>query len=402
MNNQYLLIKYYTAKNQFFPDKIEKIKMDTKNSSKTPFFSSWLEIDLTAVRSNCRVSMEAACLPLMAVVKADAYGFGALMIARACLDEGVCHFAVARLAEAVRLREAGISQDILVFTLMNRAELAEAVELGLTISLNRLEQIAWLKDLAAETKKTPKIHLKIDTGMSRFGFLPEELPEVIAALRETAELPLDGVYSHYANIDDDPADPLNILQQERFDGALQQLARAGIRPKWIHFSNSAALFHAPLSSCTMVRAGTSLIGVNPFYYQDFPDYMKKCITWKSKLVSVRRIPAGAGVGYSQHTPLLEDTWIGVIPVGYGDGYRRVSGNEVLIRGRRLPIIGSVCTDVMMVKLPERFEVDEVVVLLGCQGSESIDVEELAMRWHTSRADVTTGISARVERKYLNS
>lgn len=364
-------------------------------------YSSKLEINLSAIRHNCKVCIETAGVPVMAVIKANAYGFGAIPVARACVEAGISSFAVARLAEGLELREAGFAQDILIFALMNTEEFEQAVAAGLTVSLNQIEQIETLENLALRIGYAPKIHLKIDTGMSRFGFLPEELPEVIERIRKARAIQIEGVYSHYANIDDDPEDALNTLQKKRFDSALSLLKNAGIRPRWIHFTNSAAVFNSPESHYTLIRIGNGLLGVNPFYYQDFPPYLEKALTWTTQLISVRKIPAGAGVGYAQHETLATDSWIGVVPVGYGDGYRRVPGNEVLIRGKRVPVIGSVCTDVMMVKLPEKMEAGEEVVLIGRQGDESIDIEMLADRWLTARADVTSGISERVTRTYVN-
>ena len=364
-------------------------------------YSSKMEINLSAIRHNCTVCIETAGVPVMAVIKANAYGFGAIPVAGACAEAGISSFAVARLEEGLELREAGFAQDILIFALMNTDELEQAVAAGLSVSLNRIEQIETLNNLALRIGYSPKIHLKIDTGMSRFGFLPEELPDVIERIRKARAIQIEGVYSHYANIDDDPEDALNALQKKRFDSALSLLQNAGIRPRWIHFTNSAAVFNSPASHYTLIRIGNGLLGVNPFYYQDFPPYLEKALTWTTQLISVRKIPAGAGVGYAQHETLAEDSWIGVVPVGYGDGYRRVPGNEVLIRGKRVPVIGSVCTDVMMVKLPEKMEAGEEVVLIGRQGNESIDIEMLADRWLTARADVTSGISDRVARTYVN-
>ncbi len=338
----------------------------------------------------------------MAVIKANAYGFGAVPIAEACLRGGAASFAVARLAEGIELREGGICEDVLVFTLMNEEELETAAAYSLSIPLNRFWQIEALNNIALKNGCSPKIHLKIDSGMSRFGFLPSEVPALIAALKNAPALELEGVFSHYANIDDDSADPMNTLQKHRFDDALAQLAAAGISPRWVHFTNSAALFNAPDSRYSLARIGNGLLGVNPFYYEDFPPFLEKTLVWKTKLVSVRKIPAGAGVGYAQHEQMDTDSWIGVVPVGYGDGYRRTPANEVLIHGARVPVIGSVCTDVMMVILPdETYETGDEVVLIGKQGAAEITIEELAVRWHTARADVTAGISARVQRVYLN-
>lgn len=338
----------------------------------------------------------------MAVVKANAYGFGALPVAKACAEAGVESFGVARIQEGIELREGGIRQDILVFSLQDEEEMRGAIGYGLTISLNRFDQIEPLAKIIRESGISPKIHLKIDTGMSRFGFLPEELPELIRILRDNQVNEIEGIYSHYANIDDDPKDPLNMIQKQRFDCALKLLNQAGIHPSQIHFSNSAAAFNSPDSRYTTVRLGSGLLGVNPFYYGDPPDFLMKTLSWKSRLISVRRIPAGHGVGYAQHSYLSEDSLIGVVPVGYGDGYRQATGNKMLIRGQLVPVIGRVCADVSMVKLPEEYQVGDEVVLIGRQGEKEITIEELADLWQITRAAVTCGISSRVERRYRKS
>jgi len=370
--------------------------------NKVKYYASYLDINLDAIQHNCRICANKFRVPIMAVVKADAYGFGALPVAKACAEAGVESFAVARIQEGIELREGGIRQDILVFSLQDEDEMQAAVRYGLTISLNRFDQIEPIAKLKRESGISPKAHLKIDTGMSRFGFLPEELPELIRIFRENQINEIEGIYSHYANIDDDPKDPLNSIQKQRFDCALKLLNQAGIQPRWIHFTNSAAAFSNPDSRYTMVRLGNGLLGVNPFYYEEAPDFLMKALSWKSRLISVRRIPAGHGVGYAQHTFLSEDSLIGVVPVGYGDGYHQAEGNKMLIHGQWVPVIGRVCADVSMVKLPEYYEVGEEVVLIGKQGEKEISIEELAKLWHITRAAVTCGISSRVERRYQKS
>ncbi len=364
------------------------------------FCSSVLEINLASVRHNCSVYINTAGVPIMAVVKADAYGCGAVAIAKAAEAAGIEAFAVARVGEAKILREAGIREPILVFNAFTQDEIDFGVAADLILTLNSFEMIDKLVNAADRQKKKALVHLKVDTGMGRFGVFPAEAGPLASAALATSRIEIDGIYSHFANIDEDPDSPLNAVQVARFEEALALLRQTGVTPRWIHCSNSASVLNLPASRFNLVRVGNALIGVNPFYYAEFPETLQRCLTWKTKLVSVRRLPAGYGIGYGQTYHLENDAWVGVIPVGYGDGYRRVAGNEVLIGGRRVPVIGSVCTDVCMVLLPERFNPGESVVLLGNQGRESITVEELAARWRTARADVMSGISARVARVYL--
>ena len=362
--------------------------------------SSLLEIDLKAIRDNCRSCMEKTGTPVMAVVKANAYGYGAVEVARTADEAGVDSFAVARVQEGLSLLENGIKKDILVFHAFSQDEIDAAVRNRLILSLNGIEMLPKIERSSRKLQIHARIHLKVDTGMGRFGAFPEEIPSLAEAAMAIGCIEIEGIYSHYANIDEDTNSPLNAIQKERFEKTLDLLRSINISPEKIHCSNSAAAFNTPSTRYNLVRIGCALLGVNPFYYEPFPTYLQRALVWKTRLVSVRKLPAGYGIGYGQHFHLAEDSWIGVIPVGYGDGFRRMENNTVLIGGKKIPVVGSVCTDASMVLLPEYFPIGEEVILLGRQGSESIEVEDLADRWHTTRADVTTGISDRVARIYL--
>lgn len=361
-------------------------------------YASYMEIDLNAVAHNTRMIIERTGKPLMAVVKANAYGFGAVAIARACEQGGATSFAVARLAEAVELREAGINKEILVFTLMDAEEYRQALRQSLTISVFRFDQLALLASLSQELQIEPKIHLKINTGMNRLGFNLDEVSALIAKIREL-QLPVEGIFSHYANIDEKLDDPLNREQHERFVQAERAFRDAGFTALTRHMTNSAAAYNAPESYFDLIRMGSSLLGVNPFYYGEKPEGIQNSMVWKTRLISVRLIPAGEAFGYSQSARLERDTFVGVIPVGYADGFHRVEGNEVLIRGKRHKVVGSICADVSFVVLDKAYPVDEEVILIGGQGEAALTIELLADRWNTTRADVTSGISLRVGRVY---
>ncbi len=364
----------------------------------TKTYSSYMEIDLNAVTHNTRLVIERTGKPLMAVVKANAYGFGAVAIARACERGGAASFAVARLAEALELREAGIDKDILVFTLMDADEYRQALEQTLIISVFRFDQLVLLASLSQKLQIVPKIHLKMNTGMNRLGFNLDELPALIGKIREL-QLPIEGIFSHYANIDEDLDDPLNREQHERFVQTLCAFRKAGFNNLIGHMTNSAAAYNSPESYFDLIRMGSSLVGVNPFYYGEKPEGIQNAMVWKTRLISVRQVPAGEAFGYSQSVKLEHNTLIGVIPVGYADGFHRVEGNEVLICGKRQKVVGSICADVSFVVLDDAYPVDEEVILIGGQGDTALTIELLADKWHTTRADVTSGISSRVGRIY---
>ena len=374
--------------------------MEKQNFTESNFSSSSLEIDLKAIRQNCHYCIEATGVPVMAVVKANAYGYGAVEVAHAAEESGIDSFAVARVQEGLILLENGIKKDILVFNAFTQDEIDIAVKNRFILSFNHIEMLSKFEHSSRKFHIPARIHLKVDTGMGRFGVFPEEIPAMAEKAAATGCVRIEGIYSHYSNIDDDPNSPFNEIQKERFEKAIELLRSVNIFPARIHCSNSAAAFNKPSTRYNMVRIGSALLGVNPFYYEPFPAFLHRALQWKTHLVSVRKFPAGYGISYGQHFHLPEDSWVGVIPVGYGDGFRRVSNNTVLIRGKTIPVIGSVCTDASMVLLPEFFPIGEEVVLLGRQGSESIEIEDLAERWRTTRADVTCGITNRVGRIYL--
>lgn len=365
------------------------------------FYPSQLKINLDILAGNAGRLKQTVGVPIMAVIKDDAYGMGAIPMAHLLIDSGISYFAVVNTLEALQLREAGISQPILVFNAFSEEEIAACIENGLTLSLNRFEMIRPIEEACRQTGRSARVHLKIDTGMGRFGVFEQDAAELGRAALAGGCMMIEGVYSHFANIEDNPDDPFNEIQLGRFHMALQTLAEAGIHPQWVHMANSAGSLSCPAARFNMVRMGAGLLGANPFYYAPCPAEIDPALTWSCHLVSVRHMPAGWAIGYGQTYRLNTDAWIGVIPVGYAQGFRRSRKNSVLIRGEELPLIGSVCTDACFVLLPQQFEPGEDVVLLGRQGKSEISIDELAVRWGISRADVTTGISQRVERIYIH-
>lgn len=353
-----------------------------------------IEVDQAAISANVKTCLSIIKTPIIGVVKANAYGFGAIETAKTMLDAGVPALAAARVCEAVQLREAGISAPILVFNPYGTEEIDQSIQNKITLSLNTFETFRTIETRCKALNKTASIHLKIDTGMGRFGFLPDEVPAMLDMLSQAPSINMDGIYSHFALIDDDPLNPFNTTQKERFEAVLQMCRSRNMLPRWIHFANSAAALSSPETRYNSVRMGAALLGINPFYYAPFPDYLKRVLSWKTVLTSVRRLPAGWGISYGQTFHLIEDSWIGMIPVGYADGFRRSEKNEVLIRGKRTPIVGRVCTDACMALLPQKAPIGEEVVLIGEQGDESIQIEDLADRWDIARANVICGIHTR--------
>jgi alanine racemase len=364
-------------------------------------FPTWVEIDLAAIAQNTHTVLSVSQTALMAVVKANAYGFGAVEVAKTVLSAGAAQLAVARYGEAAVLRQAGITAPLLVFGMTTDAEVDAAIAQQVTLTIHSLENARQLAARAAAAQRPLKVHLKFDSGFGRLGLLPEDLEAALSFIQEHPLLQVDGVYSHLAMADEVPDHPVTAAQIQVFNGMLQRLADFHIQPQWIHMANSAGAFSLPQARFNMVRVGTALLGMKPFYFEPLPAGLQRAIRWKAQLASCKRLPAGAGIGYGHSYHTAGPEWIGVIPAGYGDGFRRLPGNEVLIDGQRVPVVGRVCNDMCMLRLPHAYAQGSEVVLIGQQGNEEITVDELVDRWHTSQADITSSINTRVPRVYAS-
>lgn len=363
-------------------------------------YPTWVEINLSAVAHNTRAVLEIARVPLMAVVKSDAYGFGAIEVARTALDAGASQLAVARFNEARILRQAGITAPILVFGMATPAEVDEAIALGVTLTLHSFDTAAMFAARTSSKVDALHVHLKVDTGFGRLGVLPAETVKLAQTCRQMDGIQIDGIYSHLAMADEKPDHPVTMQQIQRFETVMRDLEAADLRPTWAHLANSAAAFGLPAARLDLVRIGTALLGMKPFYFQPFPQQLHRVISWKAQLASCRKLPTGWGISYGHEFISEKPEWIGTLPIGYGDGFRRLPGNQVIIEGQRVPVVGRVCNDMCMVLLPHEIPAGSEAVIIGRQGGEEITTDELIDRWQTSQADITTGINWRVPRVYL--
>ncbi len=373
--------------------------MNTPGTAVQPY-PTWLEINLSAVAHNTRRLLERTGVDLMAVVKANAYGMGAGPIGREMLAAGAKALAVARFCEAAALRQEGIDAPILVFGMTTLPEVEAAIGQEVRMTLHSRENAERISQRAKALGKTAKVHLKVDTGMGRLGVLAEEAGDFAAFAVGLGGIEIEGIYTHFAMIDDEPDDPMAPVQMERFRQAVEGVRGVGVNPRWLHTANSAAAMGYPPSWMNMTRAGSVLVGIRPFYFEPFPAEMRRVLSWKAQLASCRLLPDGWGLSYGQVYRTQGAEWIGVLPVGYADGFRRVYDNEVLMNGRRVPVVGRVCADACMVKLDQAYPEGTEVVLLGQQGQEAIQIEDLSARWKTSQADVTAVINARIPRVYV--
>lgn len=366
---------------------------------KSPIFT-WIEVNLSAIEENVRSLRAIAGVPIMAVVKANGYGHGAVEVSRAALAAGASWLAVSCAEEALVLREAGIAAPILVLGMVTAQEADEAIAAGLSLTVYCQESADLYSARAAALGRSVNVHLKVDTGMGRLGTLPGE--PTMALARSITSLPamhLEGVFTHLACADEENPAPTD-GQLSKFNSTLAALQTLGIRPAWIHAANSAATLAFPQARFTMVRDGLAMYGVHPSNSVRVPASFRPALSWKARLVSCKVLPPGWGVSYGMEYHTAGEETVGVVPVGYADGWRRNPSNVVLLHGNRVPVIGRICMDQCMVKLPEGASLGTEVVLIGRQGGEEIRAEEVAERWGTINYEVITGISARMPRVYV--
>ncbi len=365
-------------------------------------YSAWLEIDLNIIRQNVKELLRISQTEVMAVVKANGYGHGAIEIARASVEAGATWCGVARLEEAIALRRAGLNCQILVVGYTSPDRVAEAVNNNICLTIYDHKIGEAYAEQARNLGGGLRLHIKVDTGMGRLGISSDTALEFIEKLSRQPQLLIEGIFTHFARADE-PGVSTTSEQLEKFDKLVERLSTDGIAPKYIHASNSAAIQNFPLAHFDLVRPGILLYGFPPSPETPVPVGIQPALTWKTRLTSVRDFPAGHGISYGHIYHTTHTERIGSNAIGYADGYRRVDGNVVLVRGKRVPVVGRVCMDQCMLQLDEipDASIGDEVVLLGGQGDEYISAEELAERWGTFNYEVICGLSARLPRIYLN-
>jgi alanine racemase len=336
-------------------------------------------VDLGAIERNCARLPK----PLCAVVKADAYGHGA--VAEAALAGGAEWLAVAAADEARALRARGIEAPVLVMGALTAAELRVAVEADADV-------VAWTDEVA---EAAPRVHVKLDTGMGRLGTKDREL-----ALRLAARPNVVGLMTHFATADV-PGDELFDAQLAAFREFVDEVGRDDLVA---HAANSAAALREPASHFDMVRCGVAIYGMDPFGEDPAAHRLEPALSLRSWVAAVRRFEPGDSAGYGRRWTASEPTWVATVPIGYGDGWRRALSNncDVLVRGRRHPVVGTVSMDNLTVGLGPDTDVSvgDEAVLIGSQGQERILAEEVARRLDTINYEVTCALTPRVRRQHL--
>jgi alanine racemase len=369
-----------------------------------------VDIDLSAVTGNARAvkKLVGPDCELMAVVKADGYGLGAEWMARAAIEGGATRLAVARVDEGVLLRRAGFTCPILVMSYGSPRVAPLAVEHGLTLAIHREETAASLEAAAARARlplRGVPIHIKVDTGLNRFGCLPGEFLPLATFVRGSRYLRLEGLMTHLASAD---SEDLSFAHEQlaRFAEVRDEAAKHGIPFEMVHAANSAATAALPEARFNMVRVGIMLSGHFPAPHLKPLLPLEPVVTLRAKLVRVAPVDVGESVGYGRTWTAKRPSIIGLVPVGYGDGYPRLLSNRghVLVHGRRCPVVGRVSMDQLSVDLTEIPGVREgdEVVLLGGQGNETITADEIAAHAETISYELFTGLAARAPRRYYRN
>lgn len=367
------------------------------------FRPTWCEVDVAAIRHNVRAFRRVLSpeVEIMAVVKADGYGHGALLVARAALEAGATRLGVATLDEAVQLRDAGLTAPLLVLGPTEGRHVEEAFAREIAVTVFDADTVA-AAARAAERRGWGAVHLKVDTGMGRVGVRDEaELVALYRRALETPALRVEGLYSHLACADE--ADPsFSVDQHDRFRRFVARLEQEGLPVPSLHLLNSAGALRFRAWAYRFVRIGISLYGYYPSDHARAADVpLRPALTWKTRVAFVKDVPPGTPISYGAAYRTPEALRILTLPVGYADGFSRLRSNRghVLVRGRRAPIVGRVCMDQTMVAVPRDWDVrvGEEVVLLGTQGTERIDADEIAREMGTISYEVLTLIGKRVPR-----
>ncbi len=364
-------------------------------------------IDLGAVRHNITAERERVgeSVKIMAVIKANAYGHGDIEVAEA-LDDLVDAYGVAIPEEALRLRKNGVKKMLLILGYSGRDWFEDIIREEISQTVYSYSMAKQLSDIAANMGETAKIHIKIDTGMSRIGFMPvKDNIDVIRAISELPGIQIEGAFTHFARADEETSEAAR-EPYEKFMIFLGELKNRGVHIPIRHAANSASIIQFPESRLDMVRSGITTYGLYPSQKVSRDVlHIIPALQWKSQVSFVKRIHPGTSVGYGGTFTASRETVVATIPVGYADGVKRdLSGKgHVLIRGQYAPIIGKICMDQFMVDVTEIDDISEgdTVTLIGTDGEHKISVEEVAELSHSFNYEYVCGISARVPRKYIN-
>lgn len=366
---------------------------------------TWTEINLDHIAYNVRSVKET--LPgnqqLIAVVKANAYGHGDAQIARVAIEEGADMLAVAFLDEAMALREKGIMHPTLVLGAVSPLYIKEASHQRIRLTIPNVEWLEEVMQQCSGLQSPLYVHLKVDTGMGRLGIRTlKEMEKVALLLQGSSNIILEGVFTHFATADELDNRRYN-AQYDAFKKMVDYLNTLGFCPAYIHSANSAALLRFPQDTFTAVRLGIAMYGLSPSaeMKQVLPFSLKEAFSLHSRIVHIKKVKKGDTISYGATYEAEQEEWIGTVPIGYADGWiRRMQHFHVLVDGNFVPIVGRVCMDQMMIRLPREYPLGEKVTLIGRQLTKEISIDDVAVHMQTINYEVPCLISHRVPRLFI--
>ena len=368
---------------------------------------AWVEVDLGAIQRNVALlAKQAGKAQLWATVKANGYGHGSVQVARAALGAGATGLCVALADEAHELRQAKITAPILIVSEQPATQFEQMLRDDVVATLYNESTINSYAKTASDLGIVGKVHLKVDTGMHRVGAPVASAMTQCRQIKSLASLQLDGVYTHFAAADL-PNHDETTKQIQRFESFIAELDRESLRPKYVHTSNSAAAMRVLSATTDIARVGIAIYGIAPSgELESFAKDLQPALSLHARVSHVQHLAKGEGVSYGLRTKLSEAATIATLPIGYADGVQRrlwKVGGEVLIGGKRCPIVGVVTMDQLMVNCGDAdVQIGDYAVLIGTQDSQSISANEVAAKLETIGYEIVCGISARVPRKYLDS
>ncbi|MGF1590159.1 MAG: alanine racemase [Pleurocapsa sp.] len=385
----------------------QQINLAQKHQDDLSFLVSrqraWIEIDLTALAHNVK-TLKGYLAPqtkLMAVIKADAYGHGAVTVAQTALANGTDCLAIATLGEGVELRQAGITSPILILGAINAVEDIKAVVAWqLEPTIGNLEQALAFDATLAMVGKSLPVHLKLDTGMSRLGTNWQDATSLVQLVRTRAHLKIASIYSHFSTADESDRTIMN-LQHQRFNQAIAKIKTTGFVPPQLHLANSAATLSDRACHYDMVRVGLALYGLYPATHLHQAIALQPVLQVKAKITQVKTILAGEGVSYGRQFIAPRDTKVAVVGIGYADGVPRNLSNrlQAIVRGQLVPQIGAITMDQLMLQVDSLrgLKPGEVVTLIGQQNNLSITADDWANKLDTISWEILCGFKHRLPR-----
>lgn len=366
-------------------------------------------IDRNALRHNYKAfrNLIPASTAIMGVIKANAYGHGALEVAKIAIENGCSYLAVARVSEVLELRDSGLTVPILLFGYCDPSYVEYLASNNVTASVGSLESAEILNHTASVLGLILKVHVKIDTGMGRIGVKTEQLEIVKETLKiaNLRSLKIEGIYTHFANAD--ALDKRHTYEQfSIFSELLDRLKRNNFEVQYRHAANSAATIELPETHLDIVRPGISQFGLYPSSEVDRSLIdLKPILSLNSEVIQIKEVPADFKVSYGSTFKTQKNSKIAVIPIGYADGYNRLlsSKGEMIINGKKTPVIGRVCMDLTMLDVSDvpDISVGDKVTIIGSDGRTTISAEDLATSTGTINYEVTCSLTPRVKRQYIN-